>query len=133
MEKHYLQRLLDELRVNGTEFAKSLGTSQERINRVLNFKNGISADLARTIIATYKDVNFEWLRTGEGEMITNTQTIEKVSGNGIVGNNVNGGEINDSSIIAGLMRTIEKRDEQMDKREEQIDRLLSIIEQLNNK
>jgi phage repressor protein C with HTH and peptisase S24 domain len=70
VKKHYLNDLLSYLQLNETEFVNSLkGVSQSKINNVLNFRNGISADLARKIIAKYKDVSFEWLRTGEGEML----------------------------------------------------------------
>ena len=68
-KRHYLESLIGHLQMNITEFAKSIDASQERISRVLNFKNNVSADLARTIIKKYKSVNYDWLRTGEGEML----------------------------------------------------------------
>ena len=77
-EKHYLQGLLDYLRINETEFAKSLNTSRERISRVIKLKNGISSDLANTIIEKYNNVNYNWLRYGEGEMLNeNKKSIAK--------------------------------------------------------
>ena len=77
VERHYLSKLIEYNQMNATEFAKSLGTSQERINRILNLRNGISANLARTIVAKYKDVNFDWLRTGEGEMLKVDVSVKK--------------------------------------------------------
>lgn len=75
-KKHYLQELLDYLKTNETEFAKLIGENRTKINHILNFRNGISANLARKIIKKYPDVSFEWLRTGEGEMLIENEITE---------------------------------------------------------
>lgn len=67
---HYLNKLIDYLKLNPKQFSESLGFDRvDRIYNVLNFKNGISANLANIITNTYPSVNYEWLLTGKGEML----------------------------------------------------------------
>jgi transcriptional regulator with XRE-family HTH domain len=46
---------------------------------------------------------------------TNSQNSENNSGTGIIGNNVNGGGINDNKIIQEMVDMLKKKDEQIDK------------------
>jgi hypothetical protein len=73
----------------------------------------------------FKEIDREWLLSGKGDMLTNNQTSDNTNNNGIVGNNVYGGGINDATVIQGLMAALNKRDEQIDK-------LLLIIENMRN-
>jgi plasmid maintenance system antidote protein VapI len=67
---HYLNALLAYLKQNSADFAKNLGLSRvDRIYHVLNGRNGISEDLAKLIVDKYKNINYNWLLTGEGEML----------------------------------------------------------------
>ena len=79
-EEHYLQELLSHLKMNRAEFAKTINTSQERINRVMLFKNGVSSQLANTIIEKYPSVNYYWLRNGKGNML-NSENENTEQGN----------------------------------------------------
>jgi len=70
VKKHYLNELLSYLKMNETDFAKSLDdVSRIKINHVLNFRNGISSQLANKIIAKYENVSFDWLRYGIDPML----------------------------------------------------------------
>lgn len=121
-----IEELLHYYRMEQKDFAEKCSILPETISNIKRGLHGISNKVFNKIITAFPEINKEWLRDGEGEMIINNQSVENVSGTGIVGNNVSGGGINDNSIVEGLMRTIERRDEQ-------IDRLLSIIEQINNR
>ena len=70
MEEHYLIRLIKEKRLKPATFAKEIGLSRaDRVYNVLKFKNNMTEDLATMITDKFNDVSFEWLLTGEGEMI----------------------------------------------------------------
>ncbi|MGK6342865.1 hypothetical protein ACMGDK_11535 [Chryseobacterium sp. DT-3] len=85
--EHYLYSLILHLKSNPTEFAKSIGyTRADRIYNVLKMKNNISSELANDIVLKYPDVVYEWLMTGEGDMLKvqkysskNKNTFEKLS------------------------------------------------------
>ncbi|MCL1933283.1 MAG: hypothetical protein FWF53_05695 [Candidatus Azobacteroides sp.] len=121
--KERLIEFLAYLGMGQTKFEEKVGLSRGFVNKI---GEGITGKTLKKINEVYPELNTNWLKTGEGDMIRNNQSVKNVSGEGIVGNNVNGGGINDSSVIGGLMDTIKKKDEQ-------VDRLLSIIEKLSNK
>jgi plasmid maintenance system antidote protein VapI len=107
------------------DMAEFLGYKSPYFSGIINGKEKITEQFLKNI--SYKlGANIDYILTGQGEMTMKSQIIENASGFGIVGNNVNGGGINDSAIIDGLLMAIKKRDEQVDK-------LLSIIEKLSNK
>jgi hypothetical protein len=87
-EKHHLQKLLDYFHLDAEEFSKSICIDKTRISQILNNKYGISSQLAKTIIAKYNNVNYEWLRHGTGNMISgiNIQQIGDINDNSGIGN-----------------------------------------------
>lgn len=57
--------------MNPKSFAESLGLNRpDRLYNVLSGKNGLSSKFANLITSRYKDVSYDWLLTGEGEMIS---------------------------------------------------------------
>jgi hypothetical protein len=120
--KSRLIEFLAYLGVGQNAFEKKVGISNGYIN---NVKDSIGSKIIYKISSVYPFLNTEWLLTGKGEMLTNHQTSDNTNNNGIVGNNVYGGGINDAVVIQGLMAALNKRDEQIDK-------LLLIIENLKN-
>jgi len=126
MEKPYerVQKVIDYLGLNKSSFSAEIKISSVTIGRIINENRTPHSSTIDKIVNRFPQINKEWLTTGKGEMLNNNQTIENASGTGIVGNNVQGGGINDNGIIEGLLTTIKKRDEH-------VDRLLSIIENLN--
>lgn len=126
-EKERIEELLHHFRMEQKDFAEKCGFLPDTISNIKLGRCSISKTVFRKIIKAFPDINKSWLLDGEGEMLKNNQSIKEVEAKGHfvnspVANNVR----NDPSIIEGLMRAMEKKDEQMD-------RLLSIIEQLNNK
>jgi hypothetical protein len=80
-KKHHLQELLDYLKINEREFSHSLGLLPNRINHILNGRHNVSPKMAKIIMSKYEDVDYNWLRTGEGEMIKKHQIGHSNSGN----------------------------------------------------
>lgn len=70
------------------EFAESIGIEPTSISRVVKGNNGISSDLAYSIITKYADLNWNWLLKNEGEMTMGYNAIED-SPNTIESINVN--------------------------------------------
>lgn len=66
-----MELVLSHLMTNPNELAKSLGYSRaQTIYNALNGRNGISEKLARDICEVYPNFSYQWLKTGEGSMLT---------------------------------------------------------------
>lgn len=67
---HHLYKYIQHRQMNAASFAESLGLSRpDRLYNVLKGKNGLSEKFASLISSKYNDLNYDWLLTGEGEMI----------------------------------------------------------------
>lgn len=109
---------------NQSEFAAALGIKQGSLSDIYRGKSGIGvSDSIKRILDKEFSINIDWLETGEGDMVTNEQKSENNSGLGIIGNNVNGGSINDHKVVLEMVELLRKKDEQ-------IDRLIGIIEKI---
>ena len=77
-DKERMEILLAHLKMNANELASSLGHKRsDRVYHVLRERNGISSSLAREICDIYPTISFEWLKTGEGDMLLSTELTEK--------------------------------------------------------
>lgn len=68
-------RLKDYLRakeISGTALAVLLGSSQPTISAILTGNRGLSKGMIARISDKFPDLNIEWLLTGEGEMLADT-------------------------------------------------------------
>ena len=117
-----IRKFIDETRLTFSEFAKKIGTHQSSLSRALSDGNKVG-DATLNKISIAFGINKQWLLTGEGDMVTNEQKSENNSGLGIIGNNVNGGSINDHKVVLEMVELLRKKDEQ-------IDRLIGIIEKI---
>lgn len=63
-----LRQLIKALKLNQATFAKSLGMTQPNISRMISGGNTISVKVLNAITEAYKNVNLQWLLTGEGAM-----------------------------------------------------------------
>lgn len=69
--EHHLYRYINHKQMTPSAFAESLGLDRpDRLYNVLKGKNGLSVKFAKLISDTYNDVDYDWLITGEGEMIS---------------------------------------------------------------
>lgn len=76
-KRHYLQDLLDYLQITAASFAKSLGyDSPNKIYYILRFRNGMSIEIARDITRLYPSINYDWLLTGEGDMLKGISQVQ---------------------------------------------------------
>lgn len=67
---HHLYKYISHKKMTPAAFAESLGLQRtDRLYNVLKGKNGLSVKFAKLISDTYNDVSYDWLLTGEGEMI----------------------------------------------------------------
>lgn len=67
-----LTKLLSYLKSNPSRLAKELGyKSNVKIQHIKSGRNGISSDVASDIVAKYPNINYNWIMTGNGEMLNN--------------------------------------------------------------
>lgn len=65
-----LEELLLHLKMSYNKFAKEIGLKDNvKVYHIKNGRNEISADLANAITATFPQVSYQWLLTGNGEML----------------------------------------------------------------
>lgn len=80
--KERIEIILNNYKITAKELASSIGMSRaDSIYHILNERNGISRSLARKISDKY-NISYEWLLTGEGEMLK-TDTLPEVISNGV--------------------------------------------------
>jgi transcriptional regulator with XRE-family HTH domain len=63
-----LRKLLKVLKVNQSDFGKSLGMTQSNISRMTSGGNKVSVEVLNRMADKYQQVNLHWLLTGVGEM-----------------------------------------------------------------
>jgi hypothetical protein len=124
--KERLLEFLAYLGMGQTKFEENIGLSRGLIN---NIKGGISSNTINKISSKYPELNTDWLVSGDGEMIKNSQQIGDVSNSTVVGANVsgNGNQITNND-IAGMIELQKGYQDMIKKSQEQIDRLIGIIE-----
>ena len=115
--KERLLQLIDALGISKSEFERNCGLSNGYLNSI---RNGIGSKGLALILASYPQVNKTWLIFGEGEMFGGEQESPS--------------EIpHDRDPLGGDNNTQVIGNGNHQKSQEQIDRLLSIIENMNNK
>lgn len=80
MNENYkrIDDLLRYTKKRANTLAKELGHSNATIFYQIKIgRNGISANLARNISEQYPEINYNWLLTGEGEMLLNKKETPK--------------------------------------------------------
>lgn len=80
MNENYkrIDDLLRHTKKRANTLAKELGYSSATIfYQIKTGRNGISANLARNISELYPEINYNWLLTGEGEMLLNKKEAPK--------------------------------------------------------
>ena len=65
-----LEEMLLHLKMSYNKFAKEIGLKDNvKVYHVKNGRNEISADLANAIVATFPQISYQWLLTGNGSML----------------------------------------------------------------
>lgn len=71
-----IEELLLYLKSNPNRLAKDLGyNSNVKIQHIKSGRNSISIDVAKDIVNKFPEINYDWLLTGEGEMLHSTKPI----------------------------------------------------------
>ncbi|WP_288896992.1 S24 family peptidase [uncultured Capnocytophaga sp.] len=73
-----LEELLLHLKMSYNKFAKEIGLKDNvKVYHIKNGRNEISADLANAITATFPQISYQWLLTGNGEMLVQNTLKEE--------------------------------------------------------
>jgi len=96
---------------NVNEFAKNIGISQQRINRLFNvdvrtkkYPSSVQDDILKAIILMYSKINERWLLTGEGSMLKDGSVINSQNEKGDNNISVNSGSISNSDVSGGKVK-----------------------------
>lgn len=74
-----LYKYLDFKGVKPVRFEKTIGLSNGYLGKQLKRKGGLGEDIINTIVNNCSDLNIEWLITGGGTMLKDTQKSEEYS------------------------------------------------------
>ncbi len=73
-----LEELLLHLKMSYNKFAKEIGLKDNvKVYHIKNGRNEISADLANAITTTFPQISYQWLLTGNGEMLVQNTPEEE--------------------------------------------------------
>lgn len=113
------------------DVAEKMGSTEPNVSAALKGAEHVLTDnfLMRFNQAFGNIFNDEWLRTGEGEMIKNSQSIGDISNSNVSGVNVNGNgiQINPNAYDA-LLKIVEANQKSTEKFQEQMGRLITLLE-----
>lgn len=69
-DKERLESVIKYTQKSVNAFSVSLGLDRStKIYNIIKQKNGISPSMANLITSIYTEINYDWLLTGEGEML----------------------------------------------------------------
>lgn len=120
------QKILQYLEFKGFskyEFYQKTGVS----NGVLSQKSGLSEDNLLRFLSFYKDVNPEWLLTGNGSMLKSEEKSrlnQNITGN----SNIQSG--NDTSITGDSSQQVKELQKQLKEKDKEIERLKTQVDKL---
>lgn len=125
-----IEELVKYSGLNIKRLAEEIGLKTvQTLYDIRNGKHGISKDVANKIKGKYLNINFNWLLTGEGEMlcgiVQNNENGDNIQGNTITIHKKNE-EMHD--VIMSLVAQLSTNQQQISKNQEQIDRLITLIE-----
>jgi hypothetical protein len=129
--KERLIEFLAYLGMGQTKFEEKVGLSRGFVNTL---KNNLTIKTLTKITDAYPELNTEWLKTGEGEMLRNIN-INDIKGNGNTSVAGNGNQITTANITEmlelqkGYQEMIKTGQSQLSESQSQINRLIAIIEQ----
>jgi transcriptional regulator CtsR len=121
--KERLIEFLAYLGVGQTKFEEKVGLSRGFVN---NIGENITSKSLKKITDVYSELNTNWLKTGEGEMLKTVINQKNVKGDNIQGHNVtvSKADANILSLTENVLMLLKEKDNQ-------INRLITIIEKLN--
>lgn len=128
---YILERKID---FSQNDIAKKLDISSGYMSELMNSYKAISKKVVTKFAKAYPQINVDWLKLGEGEMLSIPQTVNTISGDHNVGNGT-GNTVNSENTVQELFNQLKAKDAiisksqaQLDKSQEQIDRLIALLE-----
>lgn len=73
-----ISQILKTKKLSASQFAVSIGVQPSSVSHVLSGRNKPSLDFITKILSTYPEINAEWLITGKGEILANTNKLSSV-------------------------------------------------------
>lgn len=104
-----IQMLKEQRRIHSaSDFARIIGIDKGDLSRFVNGKRPITQQLVGLIQVHFPDVNEDWLRTGDGEMLKNATAVAEnhsisIAGEEIKENNI---RVNTDETIASLIAEV---------------------------
>ena len=62
---------------SASRFAEEINFNQSNLSKILRGERKVPSELETKILERFQDVNKVWLLTGEGEMLTNNETLSE--------------------------------------------------------
>lgn len=123
-----IQSVMDYLGMNKNSFSKEIGMSSNvTIGRIINENRKPHSTTLKKIVSRFPQINYEWLLTGEGEMlITSKSGLDE----NIIFANETSNTLNEDNmkILTEMMTVISKQSDQIDRLINQQENLISQVE-----
>lgn len=111
---------------NRRDLSKILGYTESSLSQILNGKVKLSKAFIKKLSISDGRINYDWLMTGEGEMLRSEKSISQtVKGDG---NTTSASIENKEEENKALLEALKSQQALLSKSQEHIDRLISIIE-----
>ena len=108
-----IRELIDVLKeqrivLSDGEFANEVGVGKSQLSEVMTGKRKVSEKYIRKMRTRFPEINEDWLRTGEGEMLKKHSAVSENHSISIAGDEVKENEINvnTDSTIANLIAEV---------------------------
>lgn len=93
--KLIVNELKEQRRIHSdADCARLIGIDKAELSKMMAGKRNISQRCVNGLLATFPEINEEWLRTGEGEMLKNTSAIAESHSISIAGEEIKENKIN---------------------------------------
>ncbi|HHT21896.1 MAG TPA: helix-turn-helix transcriptional regulator [Bacteroidales bacterium] len=69
-EKERIEKIMDKLQLNATQFASEIGIKSPTLSHILNGRNNPSLDVLKRILLRYPNISSDWLILGNGPMLS---------------------------------------------------------------
>lgn len=127
--KLVVNELKEQRRIHSAaDCARLIGIDKAELSKMMSGNRNVSQRCVDNILATFPEINEEWLRTGDGEMLKNSATAQNhsvsIAGEEIKENSIN---VNTDDTIARLIAEVAAQRRVTEKVLEQNTELIAII------
>ena len=93
--KLIVNELKEQRRIHSdADCARLIGIDKAELSKMMSGKRNISQRCINGLLTTFPEINEEWLRTGEGEMLKNTSAVAESHSISIAGEEIKENKIN---------------------------------------